>query len=68
MNTELYERIAEFLSDFMCMPDGTPIPPNPIYIRDSISALIGEGYYTKEELLREALERWNVIIPERMFL
>lgn len=68
MNTDLYERIAEFLSDFMCMPGGLPIPPDPVYIRDSISVLISEGFYTADELKQEALERWSVIIPERFFL
>ena len=69
MTGSYYERIAAFLSDYMEMnPGHDPIPPDPIYIVDAISLLISEEGYTKEQLQREALERFDVVIPDRYFL
>lgn len=64
-----YQRIAAFLSEYTeRTADGGPIPPDPVYIRDAISQLISGGWFTKEELKQEALEKYDVIIPDRMFL
>ena len=69
MTGSYYQRIAAFLSCYTKLQrDGGPIPPDPVYIRDAISQLISGGWFTKEELKREALEKYDVIIPDRMFM
>lgn len=62
------QRIADFLSCYAEKEGCDPVPANPVYIRDAISLLISEGIFTAEELRREAVAEWNVIIPERFFL
>lgn len=69
MTGSYYERIAAFLSDYMEMnPGHDPIPPDPIYITDAISMMTSEYGFTKAELKREALEKYDVIIADRFFL
>ena len=69
MTGSYYQRIAAFLSEYVEMTaDGGPIPPDPVYIVDAISLLISEGMFTKDELKLEALEKYDVIIPDRFFL
>lgn len=68
MTGSYYQRIAAFLSCYTKLQrDGGPIPADPIYITDAISLLISEEGYTKEQLQREALERFDVVIPDRYF-
>lgn len=69
MTGSYYQRIAAFLSCYAELRQGGgPIPPNPLYIRDAISMLISEQGFTREQLQREALEKFDVIIPDRMFM
>lgn len=69
MTGSYYQRIAAFLSCYTELrQDGGPIPADPIYIVDAISLLISEEGYTKEQLQREALERFDVVIADRFFL
>ena len=63
-----YQRIADFLSCYTEAEGCDPIPADPVYIRDAISLLISEGLFTREEILNEALEKFRVIIPDRMFI
>lgn len=69
MTGSYYQRIAAFLSEYTeRKADGGPIPPDPVYIVDAISLLISEGMFTKDELKLAALEKYDVIIPDRFFL
>lgn len=69
MTGSYYQRIAAFLSCYTELrQDGGPIPADPIYITDAISLLISEGMFTKDELKLAALEKYDVIIPDRFFL
>lgn len=68
MTGSYYQRIAAFLSEYVeRTADGGPIPPDPVYIMDAISLLISEGAFTKYDMKLEALEKYDVIIPDRYF-
>lgn len=43
------------------------IPPDPDYIRDAIRLLISEGVMTTEDIRREAVIDFGVIIPCEYF-
>lgn len=64
-----YQRIAAFLSEYVCYEGGEAVPPNPVAIRDAIAALLQLGVFdTKAELQRAALRDYDVIIGDRFFL
>ena len=67
MTGSFYERLAAYLSRRVITTDGQPIPPNPASITHVIALLIDSGQLTPDEMKREALEQFDVIIPDRYF-
>lgn len=63
-----YKRLAAYLSQYVATEDGGELPPNPVYLRDAIHLLTYCGPFTKEQLRSEALEMYDVIIPEDYFM
>lgn len=63
-----YKRVAAYLSQYVAAEDGGELPPNPVYIRDAISLLISNGTLSKEQMQSEALEMFDVVIPDRFFM
>lgn len=55
--------IAAFLSQYLEANNGMLIPPDEAYIMDGISVLLEENIMTLDELRREALKDFNVIVP-----
>lgn len=62
-----YARIAAFLSDYVRLSGGEPIPPDVAWIMDVIRDLIRSGRFTKESMRQEALKTHDVIIREDLF-
>lgn len=67
MTGNFYERLAAYLSELVVTTDGQPIPPNPVSITTVIGLLINSGQLTPAEMRREALEKYDVIIPDHYF-
>lgn len=67
MTGSFYERLAAYLSERVVTTDGQPIPANPVSITAVIALLISRGQLTPDEMRREALEKYDVIIPDHYF-
>ena len=67
MTGSFYERLAAYLSERVATTDGRPIPPNPVAITTVIALLINSGQLTPADMRREALEKYDVIIPDHYF-
>lgn len=66
--SEQDDRIAHFLSVYVYDgKTGGCLPPFPPYIKDAIDVILSAGVMTQDELRREALKGWNVIIPADYF-
>lgn len=59
-------RLACFLSQYAQDKDGGVIPPEPAYVKSAIRLLIDEEVMTAEEIRREALEEFGVIVPAEL--
>jgi len=62
-----YKQVAEFLSGFVTMPDGSPVPPDVVTIKEIIDALICSDFCTKEDMKRSALKHCNLILRDELF-
>lgn len=67
MNMDYYKRIAAYLSQYACTKGGRRIPPQEVYIRSAIITLMDDTGMTAEQIRREALEQYNVIIADEFF-
>lgn len=66
MNPDVLQRLAAFLSQYARDKDGGVIPPELAYVKDAIALLIDEEVMTAEEIRREALEEFDVIVPAEL--
>lgn len=62
-----YQMITSFLSQYVMQADGTPLPPDPKYIRDALAVLIQDNGWSKYDIKVEAIRDFNVIIREDLF-
>lgn len=62
-----YARLAAFLSEYVRLPGGDPIPPDVALIMAAIQHLIRSGVFTKKSMKLEALRSYDVIIREDLF-
>lgn len=62
-----YVRIAGYLSEHVLNPDGEPILPEIIEMKDAIRYLMTVQGLTKEQIKAEALRDHDVIIREDFF-
>ena len=60
------QRLACFLSQYARSKDGGVIPPETAHVKDAIRLLISEEVMTAEEIRREALEEFGVIVPAEL--
>ncbi len=67
MDLETRRRIAAWLSKYVRTRGGRVVPPDEGFLRDGIGLLIREGVMTKQEVRAEALNEYDVIIPEDFF-
>ena len=67
MITDYYYRVAEFLQDFLRLPRGETIPPDPFLIRIIITAILLPRHVNQELLRRLAISTHNLIIREDLF-
>lgn len=66
MTGTFHERLAAYLSQYMSA-NGEDIPPKPAIITAAISKMIEFNYTTPDRMRREALEQFDVIIPDDYF-
>ena len=66
IDEQLY-RICNYLNQYLLRNDGYLLRPDPAYLKAGISMLIEKEVLTKEEIKREALEDYSVLIPENLF-
>ena len=66
MELETRQRIAAWLSKY-AHTYGHVVPLDERYLREGIGLLIREGVMTKQEVRAEALNEYDVIIPEDFF-
>ncbi len=66
INPDTLQRLAAFLSQYARDKDGGVIPPESAYVKDAIRLLIDEEVLTAEEIRREALEEFGVIVPAEL--
>ena len=66
MNPDVLQRLAAFLSQYTRNKGGGVIPPEPGYVKDAIRLLIDEEVMTAEEIRREALQEFGVIVPAEL--
>lgn len=59
-------RVARFVGEYCTMNDGSPVPPDPRFLRQSLQAMIRSGR-TREDIRREALEKQDVLISDELF-
>ena len=64
---ETRQRIAAWLSKWVYAHGGHVVPPDERYLREGIGLLIREGVMTRQEVRAEALDEYDVIIPEDFF-
>ena len=62
-----YQKLAAFLEEFMSERNAVVLPSNPFALAVVIRMLISLGVTTPEELRREALRRYDIIIRDEMF-
>lgn len=67
MTNGYYSRIAAYLSNYVRLADGSPIPPDVGRMKLLIREMIRSGRITKEEMKLEALRLNDVIIREDFF-
>ena len=67
MIKDYYVRVAAFLSGFITLPDGSPVPPNVEKIEEIMAALISSGYCTKAALKQRAIRDCDLILREELF-
>ena len=60
------QRLACFLSQYARSKDGGVILPETAHVKDAIRLLISEEVMTAEEIRREALEEFGVIVPAEL--
>ena len=60
------QRLAAFLSQYAQDKNGDVIPPEPAYVKSAIRLLSDEEGMTAEEIRREALEEFGVIVPAEL--
>lgn len=66
MSDEMLYRICNFLNQFVWVEGGL-LKPEPAHIRDAIKLLIAENVMSKDEMRKEALRDYLVIIPNDFF-
>ena len=64
---EMLDRIAAFLSEYVRMAGGRPIPARTDAVVLGIAKLIRDGVFTAEQMRMEALRESSVIIPDLIF-
>lgn len=64
---EQNERICRFLSRYVEIQGGGLLPSDERFLKDGIMQLIDNCIMTKDEIKREALREYNVIVPEHLF-
>lgn len=64
---EQNERICRFLSQYVEIQGGELLPSDEEYLKDGITPLSINSAMTKDEIRREALREYNVIVPEHLF-
>lgn len=62
-----YETIAAFLSQYFSQTDGSPIPPDPKYIRGALTVMMQDEGWSKYDIKLEAIRDFNLIIREDLF-
>ena len=67
MIKDYYVRVADYLSGFVRLPDGSPVPPDVEKIKEIIAALIYHEYFTKDAMKQGALRNCNLILREDLF-
>ena len=67
MIKDYYVRAADYLSSFVRLPDGSPVPPDVEKIKEIIAALLYNDFCTKEALKRGALKHCNLILRDELF-
>ena len=68
MNWSYYEKVAAYLDQYRYDLDWDLVPPSPIWIREAISVLIYKDVLTKDEMKREALRDFDVVLADNLFL
>ncbi len=64
MQNEQMKLIAEWLSQYVIPKDGgLALPEDPLFLKDGIRLLMEHGIMNEEEIRREALNDYGVIIP-----
>ena len=64
MKNEQLQLVAAWISQYVTPTDGgLMIPADPRFLKDGIQLLIEGGVMTPEEIRREALKDYGVIIP-----
>ena len=66
INPDTLQRLAAFLSQYARSRDGGVIPPETAYVKAAIRLLIDEEVMTAEEIRREALKEFGVIVPSEL--
>ena len=61
-----YEMIAEFICEHIRPINGALIPPNPRAIQSGLFMMLAAGW-TQEDIKREAIREYNVIIRDDLF-
>ena len=61
-----YEMIAAFICDHIRPINGGLIPPNPRAIQSGLFMMLAAGW-TQEDVKREAIREYNVIIRDDLF-
>ena len=67
MNWSYYETVAAYLNRYR-NDIGFNVSPSPVWIREAISLLIYKGILTADEMKREALKDFDVVLADRLFL
>lgn len=62
-----FRRVSAWLRQYVQVPGGGLLPESERHIRDGLSLILDEGVMTGKEARREALEEFNVIIPDEYF-
>ena len=65
--SEQLRLVSAFLSQYVQPEEGMILPDDEETIRSAIGLLLRENVMTVEEIKREALEEYNVIVPYNLF-
>lgn len=66
INPDTLQRLAAFLSQYAQKRGGGVVQAEVPMVKDAIALLIDEEVMTAEEIRREALEEFGVIVPAEL--